>query len=749
MTRLAQATHGTRGIAAAMTLLRAQARGVTGKIARRIERHFALAAALAICLSAIVPATVVAQGVATLMADQVRVDNAGRLIASGSVEIWQGSVRMTASRVQFDSRHDQLLVEGPITISDGPDTLLLADAAELSPDLRAGIITSARIVLHQQLQITAANMVRDPSGINQLNTVAASSCPVCASDPTPLWEIRARQVIHDENTNLLQFERAQFLFAGVPVFYLPRLRLPGPGLVRARGVLRPEISFSSDLGLAVGLPYFMPLGEAQDITLTPQVSTDAMASLGFRWRLARANGGIEVGGQISRDRILPGRTRGYGYVRALFAYANGFRLSADLLAASDRPYLLSYGIADTSRLSADITLERVRRDQMIRARALEFYSLRPGDTNNELPNTVVQGEMEQRLDLAQTPLGGSLSVQLGAQAYRRQSSIDGVRGRDVARAHVQLTWRRSGVLAGGILASGALDGRVDHVRVTDDSAYPTPVTRRTMQAMVELRWPWATDGARGARHVIEPVVQAIAGRRSAGALPNDDHLVPELDGGSLFALSRYSGQDAPDDGSRVNVGLRWARFDPAGWSSEVLTGRIWRRAAYSDFAATHVQPLGREVSDWMLAGRLSHPDGYALSLRVLVDPATTTVSRAETNLAWSGPRTDLSTRYLYLPASTFESRTTSVNEWSVDVARRLANGWFSRVGWDYDLSQSLFATAKAGLEFRNECLSLDLSFARRFVTATNPTASTRFSLNVELLGIGGRAPGSGGRTCGA
>ena len=727
--------------------------GIAAAVARvhtRVLSAFRIPlAALALLVSALaLPSATQAQpqSPATLMADQIYVDRAGRLIASGSVEVWQDSVRLTAQRVVYDSRRDHLQIDGPISVNDGPDILFLADSAELSPNLRAGILHSARIVLDRQLQISAASIVRDPSGINQLTSVVASSCPVCAADPTPLWEIRAARVTHDEATDQLLFERAQFRFAGVPIFYLPRLRLPGPAQDRSRGILPPNVNLDSDLGLSVGLPYFIPIGDTQDVTLTPMLSTDGLRGMGFRWRMARTNGGIEIGGQITRDNILPGELRGYAYVRALFALSNDFKLTTDLIGASDHSYLETYDITSAPRLTAHVTLERVRRDQMARARALAFYSMRAGDINDELPNAVAQAELDQRIGLGHTAIGGTLRLQMGAQAFRRESATDGVQGRDVSRAHLQLTWRRTEVLAGGILATGALDGRVDHVRVADDSAYPDPVTRRVGQAMIEFRWPWAMTTDSGARHVIEPVVQAIESRRRGGALPNDDHTMPELDEGSLFALTRYSGEDARDDGSRVNAGLRWTRHDPSGWTSEALVGRIWRRAAYDGFDPAHVQPLGRETSDWLLAGRLSHQDGYALSLRVLVAPDST-VSRAETRLDWAGRMSTISTAYLYLPDSPFENRTTPLSEWSVDVGRQFGNGWSSSVGWDYDVAQQLFATARAGLEFRNECLAFDMSFSRQFVTATNPTASTRFNMQIDLLGIGGRAPTEGGRSC--
>ena len=711
--------------------------GAAGRRTRAIVAAFGLA--LAVLAGGAAPARAQATLPATLIADQVRTDPSGRLVAQGSVEIWHGSSRLTASRVIFDPRGDQLQVEGPLTLTDGPDTVILADSALINPQLRAGLLHSARLMLDQQLQIAAARVQQGANGVTEMQSVIASSCEVCAARPTPLWEVRADSVTHDANTNRLLFRRAQLRLAGVPVFYAPRLILPAPGNTRLRGLLTPDISLDSDLGLAVGLPYFIPFGDSRDLTLTPTVSTGGMISLGFRWRAARVNGGLEIGGRIARDDLLPGQWRGHLYLRALYRLSGGWELTANLQGVSDRTFLETYGISDQARIASHVTLQRIQRDQFARVRALGFRSLRAADNNALLPNTALQADLRQRIGLGPA---GEAWLALGARAHYRSSNT----ARDVARAHLELGWRRSAVLPGGILGAVALQGRVDHVRIAQDATFPDPVTRRALQGMVEFRWPWAGAGTGGASHVIEPVVQMIGSRVRGAPLPNDDHTMPELDAGSLFALTRYSGADAPDDGRRVNAGLRWTRHDASGWSSEALVGRIWRDAPIDGFDPLHRQPLGQTRSDWLLAGRLDLGQGTAMALRVLIDDAAR-LSRAESNLHWSGRSVDVTSRYLFAPASTFEDRTTELSEWSLDLARRTSGGWTARLGWDYDVAQNLFASARTGLEFRNECLSFDLTLARHFVTATNPSASTRLNMRLELLGIGGRAPVVNGRSC--
>ncbi len=727
------------------TIRRSAARAAMRMAARALRgaRRACLAAGLAALPPLLAPPPASAQGIASLTADSVMLDRAGRLVASGDVEIWHGSVRLRARQVVFDQRSEQLSISGPITLSDGPDRVLLASEAELSRDLRDGIIRGARLVLDQQLQIAAANAERRDGRTTDFNTVIATSCRVCAENPTPLWEIRAARVTHDEEAQLLYLSDAQFRLGGVPLAFVPRLRLPAPGNDRTAGFLVPQIRISSESGASAAVPYFMPLGRSRDLTLTPLASTTGLVGLGFRYRQAFARGGISLSGQVLHDNELPDPLRGHTHAQGHFALAGDFTLDFDLLLPSDRDYLDRYDITDASRLENHVTLERIRRDQAIRARAIAFRSLRRGDDNRILPNHVLQAEWDERIDLGMMPMGGELRLGFAGHAHERQSNDDGDAGRDLARLGAQARWRNQWVLGPGLLLAGAAQGRVDHLRIANDSRFPEPVTRYALEGMAELRYPLAAHDAHGGAHLLEPVAQLVLSHRNAAALPNDDHRMPELDGGNLFAMTRYSGRDLPDDGSRLNTGLRWVRHDPGGWSIEALGGRIWRHQALDGLEPGHDQPLGEMRSDWLIAARIDSAQALSFDLRLLIDDDRR-LTRGETNLYWQQGDNHLRTGLLYMPAVPAENRDAEFSEWSLDVGRSFGNGWTGHLGWEYDLATQSVTEARTGLEYRNECLSVDLSLSRRFASPANVSPSTRFGLSVELLGIGGRPGTSAG-----
>ena len=96
-----------------------------------------------------------AQDMPALVADSIFINADQTLIAEGAVEVLYKGQRLKATRITYDPATDRLVIEGPITIDDGQGTVMFAEAADLSADLRDGILRSARLFLQDQLQIAA------------------------------------------------------------------------------------------------------------------------------------------------------------------------------------------------------------------------------------------------------------------------------------------------------------------------------------------------------------------------------------------------------------------------------------------------------------------------------------------------------------------------------------------------------------------------------------------------------------------
>lgn len=677
-------------------------------------------------------------GAATLLADSITLTDSDRLEAEGGVIVWYQGARLVAERVIFEEAADRVLIEGPIHLSrpgePGDISVLVADAAELDPDLRGGILRGARLVLARELQMAASEVRLTGDGrVTALRNVVASSCRICAGDPTPLWEIRARRITHDADLSRLTFERPQFRAFGRPVLALPfTITAPDPTVERMTGLLLPRLRTTSGLGAGIKLPYFITLGDSADLTLTPYLSYSRTATLEARYRRAFVNGAMEVEGAVSRDDLREGETRGYVFGVARFRLAGGFDLGMQLQDVSDRDYLDDYGIPSGERLWSGATLDRVQGRELVAARAGAYQTLRDGEVQSTMPTQVVDALWRRSFALP-APLGGDAMLEWSAHAHRRPSDAD-VIGRDVARASFTAGWTRDAVLAAGLL--GRVDARIDADiwRVSQDSTADDAVARVVPTLSAELRWP-LVRAAGHATEVLEPVMQIAwsPDRDKDDAAPIEDAFDIALDEGNLFALDRIPGRDLRETGLRATMGLSWTRFDAQGRSFGLAAGRVIRDEADPAFDGT---VLGGLRSDWLLAANFQGAEGLAAAGRVLVGDDRA-VTRAEARLGWLRPDLRLSAGYVRINGI---GDVEAVEEVALDGGWQVADGWWASAAARYDIDADRPRSAALGVAWKNECVTLEAAIGRDF-GAPGEDADTDFNVSLRLGGFGAASGG--------
>lgn len=707
---------------------------------RRVQHIAAVVLAALVCLSS--PGAAQTDVPATLIADNIRFNGANTVTARGAVEVFFEGTRLRAESITYDGSTDNLRVQGPLTLVDATgNAVFVADFAQLSADLQNGVLQSARLVLDRQLQIAATEVVHTDGRYTQLYQAVASSCEVCFDHPTPLWEIRARRIIHDAEEQQLYFDNAQFRVLGIPVFFLPRMRLPDPTLERATGFLAPSLNVDDLTGTQLRVPYFIELGDHSDITVTPWIGVGTQ-TVELRYRQAFRNGELEAEGAVSWDDLTDDATRAYLFADASFELQREFTLELQVQAVSDRGYLTTYGFNDPDILESYARISRVRRDEYIEASGTLYESLREGVDNDTLPTRVAHAEITRRI----TPnlIGGTLTASLEGTGFYRFSSVDGDDGRDVFRVTGELDWRRSQTF-GGLLASveGALHGGVYNTQ--QDPAFGSTVYRLTPYSAVELRYPVQATTAGGVSHVIEPIAQLVWSNTFGDPAPNEDSFIVEFDEANLFSLDRLPGSDRRETGTRANIGLSYSRIAPAGWTVGVGAGVVLRREDEGQF--TDGSGLNGLQSDFLMAAHVSFSDQLSVINRSLFDSALNFTS-SELSLAWSGDRHEIISTYTFLEADVGELRVDPLAELAFDGEYMLNSGWDAGLNFRYDFIDNEATRAGLTLGFTNECLDMEFSVSRRYTATSTLAPATSFGLTVSLAGFGaGREGRSVARSC--
>lgn len=668
---------------------------------------------------------------ATLVADSLRIEGNGLLIAEGNVEVIYQGVTLFASRVVYDRVADNLRIDGPIRLSDGETALLLASSAELDSTLTDGLLRSARLVLDQQLQLAAAEIVRADARYTELKRVVASSCEVCAGQ-TPLWEIRASGVVHDQLERQLYFSNAQLRLGGLPIFYIPRLRLPDPTLERATGFLIPRIRTTSKLSTGLKIPYFIRIGDSSDIELTPYVSS-ATSTLELRYRQAFRTGNLLFeGAYTAEDDILGGASRGFAFLSGGFRLPGEYRLDFDYEYVTDRAYGLDYGYFDKDRLESEISISRTQRDEFLRGGFTFYETLREADIGIEdtLPSQVGEVLWTRRVPTGE--LGGDAWVTLDGRTLTRDSNAD-IIGRDVARIGADIEWRRDWIAPQGVLIEARAGLSADAYAVENDSTFDASPSRLNSRAAITLRWPLLREIENGSRQLLEPIAQFVWTESSGDQVPNEDSILVEFDEGNLFGFSRYPGVDRIETGPRANVGVNWRHVSPTGLTIGVTAGRVIRFDDTDQFASG--TGLEGDLSNWLAAVQVRQTSQFSLINRSLFDDRLE-FTRNETRLDWLATWGILSTSYIWAVPVPSEDRPDRLSEWAFEADYGFNRNWRGLAFWRYDFVADRAARAGLGVTYTNECINLDVALSRRFTSSTSVTPTTDLGISVSLNGFG-------------
>jgi len=678
----------------------------------------------------------VAENITNLIADEIKINQAGELVASGAVTVWYEDRKVTASSITYASQNDKLIIRGPVRIIDNQSTMILADQAELSEDLKVGIIKSAKIILGYQVQIAAAKVLQKDARYSEAFNIAATSCHVCLNK-TPLWQIRARKIVQDKFEKQIYFEHAQLRVLDIPVFYLPFMRLPDPSLKRATGLLAPKLKTSSVLNTGIKIPYFIRLNKHKDFTITPFYSPKTK-TIEYRYRQAYTSGFMLIEGALTRDALIPNKNRGYILSDTSLILQNGYNLGIQLQAVSDPSYLFEYDFAQLDRLNTKLELSRSMRYQNSEVKLSNYHSLRENENNATQPTLVAEGAIESRLN--PDMIKGEIGLEANFLKSYRYSDLnnDGpdsdtlVDGYDTTRLSLLSNWDHGWEIANGIILHFENEFGLSQYYVQQHADIGPKATRMFGVGAVGLRWPWYRINSNGGIGIVEPQIQLVRSVSSNSAVPNDDSTQVEFDEGNLFRLNRAPGLDLIENGSRLNVGLAGSQFMDSGSNLSWKIGRVLRSEALSTFPSG--SGLSNSISDWLLATNFQQKNGIELINRALI-ASDGVVTKSETSLKVNRNQHQIRATHVELTKDSNTLQNQSLNSVALEWNYNLNSNWRSDSKFQFDSNIGRLSKLELGLRYENECVNVDLSSSRSFSTSSTLIDKTDFTLSVELTGF--------------
>ncbi len=696
----------------------------------------------------------------------------GLWTAKGDVEASQNGRVLRADVVTYNERTGTVEAKGNVRLSDPSGPAAFADEAVITGQLRAGIITSLRLVFSKDARLAAARAERREDGVTILEKAVYSPCRVCEEGKSPFWQFKANRVIHDQNRRSISYRNARFEVRGVPIAYLPYFSHPDPTVTRKSGLLTPTIGNSTELGEQVEVPYFINIQPNMDLTLSPQFTTEegVVGKAAFRHRTSR--GRYQLSGSIANAQTFDedtgaqqGRSlRGHIFGDGKFQLNPKSQWGFDIELSTDDTYLRRFNISRQDRLTTNVYFRRFTPEGGFTTYDGFFFDgLRLTDDNATTP--VVPALITHREVFKDPLLGGTIALDFNALSLFRTANFDNditTNGVDTQRGSFSATWRRRLVSHLGDVVTFTAQGRADIYRTTDNEVVtgtmpgldpmgnpttvpilePQDLTQERLVALAAIDWRWPfVKGAGDKRHVIEPIVQLIYSPFGGNpdAIPNEDSISFEFDDTNLFSFDRFPGLDVWEEGPRANVGIQYATYG-RNFSAGVLLGQSLRLRPQTEFP--NGSGLEDEISDYV--GRITFRAGNIIDLthRFRLDRRSLEFSRNEIDL-------DIQTKYIGVtagyvsiepqisdpepglldPVTVIEDR----EEIRLEGRGRFTENWSVTGGARRDLENGQMINNFASLIYRNECTVIEGLYRRTFTQDRDVAPETSILFRFRIL----------------
>ncbi len=676
-------------------------------------------------------------------------------VAIGKVVLTYGKYELVATRVSYDQKNDKMTAVGEVRLTEPSGNILEAERATLMNNFKDGFAEHLRLLLTNNATITADYATRQDGYLTVYENVVYTACKECRlSSGKPLWQLKSREVTHNEKEGVIYHRDATFEFGGADIITMPYFSHADPTVKRRTGFLTPKFSYASIYGLGVETPYFWNLAPNYDITFRPVFTTDqgVLAKAEWRHRLANGEYNVDVAGiyQLDTNQDPPGDTHLRGSVRTdgSFALNRYWNWGWDGTLVSDQEFMDKYKIDSRDEAINQVYITGLRGRNYFSAQALNFEPLDPDEVDDFYPYAVPYIQHSYTFD--QPVLGGEFGYSWNVYSLHRTDSILGTDprvnligtdlGTDQTRGVANLNWQRQIINGMGQVITPFANLRGDLYvteNLPDDNGLTEEsetTTRFQPTAGLDARWPFLAN-TEGGQHILTPVAQVISSTNEEREddVSDEDSIAVNFDASSLFLHDRFNGLDRYEGGTRVNAGVLYTFLSQNGGFLRASFGESFHVAGENSFEED--SGLEGTNSDLVTAIAWQPWDSVRLSYQARIEEDFSDINVQEAALSLNFDRFSGSISYASLKADPHVDRPDDEQQVWGAVGWNFSGGWSVYAGARYDIEDSKLLKDTVGIGYNCDCFNFRIFYEEdRADEDEKVDRSVLFSIDLKSLG---------------
>lgn len=679
---------------------------------------------------------------ALITADSVLGELETQAVLQGNVALERGKQRLLAPKIDYSALTDEVKATGGVILFKDQDVFR-------APELQINLATDAAYAADVNFFYSkynargkAQSLQMSPTREHLLSDVHYTTCKPGQND----WEIAAKTINIDNNTETGYAKNMVFRFFDVPLLALPYFEFP-LGRERRSGVLPPSLSYSSGTGLDVSVPYYFNLANHYDLTLDTRFMARRGLHLSAKTRYLTGIGSGDMTLEAMPNDAVLQQKRWAAFAHNTYKLGD---LSAgwNLERVSDDAYFKdlsrNIGAATQSHLPADLWLRYQPRWGSVDMRAVQYQTLQ--DTANTIVPTY--GRLPS-LSLNTKPLvlgASQLNLDANLTRFTHPTQVQGT------RSTVQPSWLweakrewgylklKSGLSASQYIGLSAFDPTYTGITA---ATRVLPVSSLDTGLVFDRSTHWLGTPA---TQTLEPRLFYLnVPFKDQSNLPNFDTAISDFGFSQIFSENVFNGGDRIADANHLTAALT-SRWIGSASSAELFKLTFGKRYY---FTPQRVQLTGPSLagaataSDWLFAASGTLGAGFSLDLATQYDQTAGDTIKNALTLKFNPQAkqfvsvskrftkntqdlVDLSWQWKLSPSSAFMGRVNySLGVPATNLNAAVAKGVTeSLLGYEYDAGCWVFRVA-----------------ANRYSTASN-TKNTSLYFQIDFSGLSHVGSGS-------
>ncbi len=657
----------------------------------------------------------------------------GIVRAIGNVEVSHEQRVLIANSVTYNQLQDVVTATGGVSLLEASGDVLFAETMKLTGDLKDGIIRDLRIRLSDNSRIAATGARRSGGISTEMRNAVYSPCQDCAdqTNDKPLWQLKAKKVVHDEKEQVIEYTDAYLELFGVPIAYIPFFYHPDPTVKRKSGFIAPSFGSSSALGPTIATPYFFDIAANKDLTITPTFTSKERVHLAAEYRDINPNIQLESNASITLD----SNDDLFGHIDTKYRknVNDVWRMGIDIQRAIDDTYMRRYKISSRPDMTTRAFGEAFKGRDYLKIDSYYFQGLQETDDPGEIP--IVLPMLDFSHISKPNRLGATNSITANALALTRTD------GNDTKRLSLGYGWHlpRIGSLGEVLDVNLSIRGDMYHVTnlVNSNGQGSNKGISGRIHPQASVNWGYPMSNSRGrVTQTLEPLASLIINPYGGNSddIPNEDSVDFEFDDTNVFSENRFTGLDRVEGGPRLGYGIKWGAYGQNGGSSSLFVGQSYRIKSDDTFGPG--SGLEDNFSDIVSRINISPGKYFDLNYRTRLSHEDLSPSKNEVQLAAGPPALRATTNYVFFesqPNSEFGGR----DELSGSIKSQLNRLWRSSLSGRYNLQDEGNLQAIAlNATFECECFTFSTTLKRDFFVDRDlkPSDTILFQLTFKTLG---------------